>query len=396
MSHILFTYITPFHPLRGGIGRVTDTLTRALQSRGHRVYYLIYRSALTEEHVYDYPAPLFYLPSSELCSEENVSFYHRFLAEHKIDIVINQSGNFEDSELWTDLGGHPARIVSVLHSEPWVGYLHLWHEQSYLRNGTWLEKLKRIARIVLYFRTKKRYRASRVAHFSRLLPRTDVVCTLSSRYFEQITEICPGYEGKYYAIPNPNSYTDEELKPYRNIPKRKQVVCVGLLVGNKRVDRLITVWKRLWRDFPDWELVIIGYGKPEYEALLKSQARGCETIRFVGEQDPRPYYASASILCHPSNYEGWGLVITEAMQLGAVPMAFDASAVYHDIIDNGVSGYLVPPYNLRIFERKLRELMADDALRAEMSRKAREQVKQFSVEQVIHYWLTLIGELSKI
>ena len=50
MRNILFAYITPFHPERGGIGRVTDSLTREFLRRGHKVHYLIYDSAITIHH----------------------------------------------------------------------------------------------------------------------------------------------------------------------------------------------------------------------------------------------------------------------------------------------------------------------------------------------------------
>ena len=57
-KNILFTYITPFHPERGGIGRATDTLARELLCRGYKVLYLIYDSAITIRHEYDYPIDL--------------------------------------------------------------------------------------------------------------------------------------------------------------------------------------------------------------------------------------------------------------------------------------------------------------------------------------------------
>ena len=63
MKNILFTYITPFHPERGGIGRVTHALTLELLKRGYNVFYLIYDCPITIRHEYDYPAPLEYFPS---------------------------------------------------------------------------------------------------------------------------------------------------------------------------------------------------------------------------------------------------------------------------------------------------------------------------------------------
>ena len=96
MKNICFAYITPFHPERGGIGRVTHTLTLEFQKRGYNVFYLIYPCGITIRHEYDYPAPLEYLPSGECLSKGNVEYYYDYLKRNKIDVVINQSGNFSD------------------------------------------------------------------------------------------------------------------------------------------------------------------------------------------------------------------------------------------------------------------------------------------------------------
>ena len=84
--NILFAYITPFHPEKGGIGRVTHTLTLELQRRGYNVFYLIYPSAITVRHEYDYPAPLEYLPSGDLLSKENIAYYESYLKKNKIGV----------------------------------------------------------------------------------------------------------------------------------------------------------------------------------------------------------------------------------------------------------------------------------------------------------------------
>ena len=224
MKNILFTYITPFHPERGGIGRVTNSLARELKHRGYKVFYLIYDSAITIRHEFDYPAPLTYLPSRELLSEENIIFYQQYLRDNAIDIVINQSGNFSDSELYLRTGNSKVNVVSVLHSTPWIAYKHLWSTILPLRNDTLIEKFKRIVRIVLYPRIKYQYRSRREQQFRMLLPATDKVCMLSSNYFEELSEICPGYELKYCAIPNANSYDDNLVFDINFDEKKKQVL----------------------------------------------------------------------------------------------------------------------------------------------------------------------------
>ncbi len=380
--NIVFTYITPFHPERGGIGRVTHLLTVELLKRGYNVYYLIYESGITVKHEYNYPVPLIYYPSKNLLSAENIDFYHSFLKEKQIDIVINQSGNFSDSELYLNKGGNDVKVISVLHQPPWVAYQHLWNEIYPLRNDSLIEKCKRIARILLYPKIKYNFKKSRIRHFRNLLPKTDVVCMLSENYYKDLTDIFPGYESKYISIPNPNSYEDLSVTN----EKKKQLLYVGLLVQNKRVDRLIEIWNQIYKRYPDWELIILGEGNQTYVESLKKKASKAERIKFEGFRNPTDYYQSASILCMTSNYEGWGMVLTEAMQFGTVPIAFNASGAFCDIIDNNLSGILVSPFDTKEYSKKLCELMDNPRLLIEMSKKAQEDIKRYSVKNVVDLW----------
>lgn len=384
--NILFTYITPFHPDRGGIGRVTDSLAREFLKRGHHVYYLIYESAITVKHIYLYPAPLEYFPSRELLSKENLDFYHKFLKEKKIDIIINQSGNFSDSFLYLNKGNSTATVISVLHSAPSLAYKYLWHEIYPLKNSSFIEKLKRITRIILFPKIKYQYRKSRIEQFKKSLPLTDYICTLSPRFFKEISSYCPGYENKYIAIPNPNTYREEQLKDIKTIKKKNQILYSGLLVQNKRVDRLIRVWHHLERDYPNWNLIILGDGNAKYVDTLKKLASKCHNISFEGFQNPIHYYLESSILCLPSNYEGWGMVITEAMQCGTVPVTFDSFASARDIIEHGRNGLLISPFNLNELECSLRLLMTNNEIKEEMSKNARVDVQRFSIDKVCDMW----------
>lgn len=393
MSSILFTYITPFHPERGGIGRVTDSLTRELLRRGHKAYYLIYDSAITIHHEYGYPASLTYLPSRELLSEENITFYQHYLKEHAIDVVINQSGNFSDSALWLRTGNPAVKVISVLHSTPWVAYKRLWSTNLALRNDTLVEKFKRSARILLYPRIKRQYRDSRERQFRMLLPGTDKVCMLSSQFYDELSEICPGYEHKYCAIPNPNSYTEEQVADVTLDAKKKQVLFIGLFSAEKAVDRLVKIWGRLYHKHPDWHLVIVGDGPKPIVARLHAMAARMNNIEFVGFQSPLPYLKESSILCMTSNYEGWGMVLSEAQQCGAVPIAFQSFASVTDIITHGENGILVPPFDMDCYARELSSLMNDTDKRTRLAHQAMHDVKRFSVANVVDQWEALLERL---
>lgn len=393
MKNILFTYIYPFHPNRGGIGRVTDSLTREFLHRGYRVFYLIYDSAITIRHEYDFPVPLTYLPSRELLSDENITFYQHYLSEHEIDVVINQSGNFSDSELYFCTGNLAVKVISVLHSTPWVAYKHLWSIVTRLRNDSFIEKIKRIARVLLYPRTKRLYRKSRELQFQMLLLGTDKVCMLSSEYYDELSEICPGYENKYCSISNPNTYSDEQISDVVLNEKKKQLLFIGRLTGEKGVDRLLKIWGKLNCMHPDWRLVIVGDGPKNVVSRLHALAAKLRNIEFVGFQSPLSYLKESSILCMTSSYEGFPMVLTEAQQCGVVPIAFQSFASVTDIITHDVNGILVPPFDIDCYVRELSALMNNPEKQFRLASQAMYDVKRFSVSNIVDQWEELLESL---
>ena len=93
---ILFVSNMPFNPILGGVVRVTDTLTRALNAKGgYSIYYLCGKVEPQYEYClkYDFPAQQYMLPEfGFFSSDKNKEFYRNLLEELKIDIVVNQRG----------------------------------------------------------------------------------------------------------------------------------------------------------------------------------------------------------------------------------------------------------------------------------------------------------------
>ncbi len=387
---ILFAYITPFHPERGGIGRVTHRLTCELQKRGYEIFYLIYPSAITIRHEYEYPAPLEYLPSSNCESEENLRFYHDFIKKHDIDIIINQSGAFGDSHLWLNTGNHKVKVISCVHQNPLISYHHLWEELYPLRNSSFKEKLKRIVRCLLYPKIKHDFLKTRINHYEWLMPQTDKLCLLSSRFLPEFRKlVCSNYDNKIIAISNPNSYDMPQLIPDGYIEKKKKIaVFVGLTdhFSPKKPDFAVRIWSMIHASIPDWKLIFIGGGKrvPQLQAMMVEL--GARNIEFHGFQKPDQYYHEASILCMTSLYEGWGMVITEAMQHACVPILFDSFASARDIVDNGESGILIPPFDLAEYAKQLKAIAIDQERREKLALNAYLSVQRFDVRHIVDQW----------
>lgn len=392
IKNICFAYITPFHPFKGGIGKVTHTLTLEFQKRGYNVFYLIYRSGITIEHEYDYPAPLEYLPKGGDTEPHVIDAYKDFLKRNNIDVVINQSGNFSDSRLWVKAAELGIPVISTLHSGPMVAYPHYWSSDIWPLKGTGLmAHVKRIARMALYPKLHRELYNKRVEHFKQLLPLTDRLVSLTQADAEVVKNITPEHSAKISAINNPNAYLNYEPDWTK---KEKIILFVGLFGSAKREDDMLRIWARICRLHPDWKLVMVGSGNPSRMKLIKKIAKKCINVELPGIVDALPYQKKASIIAMTSRYEGWGMVLTEGMQQGCVPVlynSYDAAKVI--ISKSGKDGFLVKPFNRKEFANRLEQLMDNQELRESMAHNAVESVKRFDVSIIADQWEALFKTL---
>ena len=94
-----------------------------------------------------------------------------------------------------------------------------------------------------------------------------------------------------------------------------------------------------------------------------------------------------------SSYEGFGLVLTEAMQAGAVPVAFKSFEAISDIVEHEVDGMLVSPFDIKEYARTIQTLIENDELRTKMSAFAQIKVKKFAIDKIGHDWLMLLNHI---
>lgn len=172
--------------------------------------------------------------------------------------------------------------------------------------------------------------------------------------------------------------------------REKLVASVGRLADVKRHDLLVRAWARLAADFPDWRLEIYGVG-PDRATLEREIARSGaqQSIALKGHvKDIESVYRRASILAHPAAYEGWGLAVTEALAHGLPAIGFRDCPGVNRLIDHEATGLLVPAETDPEggFERALRRLMEDEALRARLGAAGPASMARFAPEKVRAIW----------
>lgn len=202
-------------------------------------------------------------------------------------------------------------------------------------------------------------------------------------------------------IPNFSNYSESSsLGVEDNVKKEKQIIAIARLVPQKRIDLLIKVWEKLHEDFPDWHVKILGsgeYGSPYEQNLRKMIADGGMEDSFLmpgAVPDVTDELTKSSIMCLTSEYEGFGIVLIEAMLNGVPVMAFNYVGV-DDIIEDNVDGYVVPFGDVDSYAERLRGMMASEEERNRLSVNAMKSVHKFDKEKVMQQWVELFDSLKR-
>ena len=179
-------------------------------------------------------------------------------------------------------------------------------------------------------------------------------------------------------------------------PAARVVVAAGRLTRQKGFDLLVRAFARAAQRHPGWELRIYG-GGPERTALDQQiAAAGMDgRIRLMGPtRQLGEAFAAASVFALSSRFEGFGLVIVEAMGAGLAVVSFDCPHGPADILTRGRDGLLVPPQDVDALARALDALMGDEERRRALGAAAQRTAARYAPAAVGARWTTLLNELS--
>lgn len=177
----------------------------------------------------------------------------------------------------------------------------------------------------------------------------------------------------------------------------KRVIAVGRLDYQKSFDRLIMAWEKVHEEMPDWRLDIFGQG--EWQDMLQQMIndRGLQDVvklnaptKNIGKE-----YAESSMIVMSSHYEGFPMVLVEAMACGLPAVCFDFKCGPRDIINGGENGLIVPDGDIEGLVEAIIRLMKDDELRKSMGESAKKVVEKYSEEKVMEKWVNLFEEILR-
>lgn len=385
VKNILFVHNPRRAPFSfGGIERVTLMLAEWLAAHGCRIYTLAVGFDSRLDNMTCITTPRRKMSDRAYCR-----FVVETVGRYGIDAVVCQ-------------GGHLKHIDSVRRSIPSrIPIVYCNHSQilwEVVRSVQGFDRFHRKGLLLSLRRRFKAWKARRrtVARYCKMYDAVDRYAVLCQGYVDDLYRAVGerrAQERKSRALynPVPNETVEVDLAA-----KRRQLLFVGRLsYSDKRIDILLSIWNTICRDFPDWELLIVGDGEERaaLEGIVASQ--DIRNVRFCGyASDPSQYYRDASVVCLTSMYEGWPMVLSEAQQYAAVPVAFGCSAGVREILSDG-GGRVVEPFDSEAYAAALRELMSDDAKREDLARSAQLKCRRYAIDRVGESWVEMLSELER-
>lgn len=370
----------------GGIDTVSNMLACGFREMGYDCFCAYTGGEPGENLVFKKTINITFSSAGERRLREFVSTCH-------IDVLINQRpyeyGNIEF--LHRALAATPCKIVTVFHSNPGWETFQL---RKRIPFATWKQKLKHLFFPLYYGYVKMRtVRTNR-----KTCEYSDAYVLLSKRYiplFIRKYGISPIGRNKLHAIPNALRYA-EILSPDKLPGKQKEVLIVARLdEHSKRLSLALRIWHEIEkRGFADWKLTIVGHGPDEMYYRTLADELQLKNISFEGRQEPLEYYRQASLFMMTSAYEGWGITLLEAQQMGVVPIVFDSYTALHDIVESGVDGIIVENGNLNKYVEQLTALMKDDTLRHSLAENTIKRCQRFTGDKIIKQWVNLFNDLK--
>lgn len=374
MQKILIILPNALDPTSGGLERVYHNLTPYLWEHGYEVYATYTKlSDYDKFSVYD-GAFFFDAPANP---KQYVNFVADIIKRMEFDFVINSFMDFRIMSYLSKLKN--TRVIHHVHNVPSV-YLHSnIHFIPESMIGTSVDKWTRQLRFNIRLRRA----------FDRIKANGQKMVILSETFRNDLKGVYPLEDNNIWAIPNPfpidNDFSLDDCH------KEKALLYVGRISEKqKRISSVLHIWQILQNQLPEYRLDIVGDGpdRPRFE--IQAKEMGLKRVIFHGSQKPEPFYKKAVISMMTSNFEGFPMVLVEAMQYGCIPFAYDTFTALHDIIDNGENGFILPPDDNAYAKQIIKVFSLQHNQLKRLQQNAVKKSRKFDINSVGAHWIRML------
>lgn len=380
-------YVLQRYPGFGGIETVTQLLTEELCERlGHRItVFATSRQDVSSQMIDRANWSYIY---SERKGEALEKEFLSIVADRSINVIVYQDSYIPEEFLLEHIDHNKTKVIVCEHNAPdslIIGYRQAYQEVELKSPKKIIQKAVRYFRYLSVKRTANK-------HHHKMLELADRYFLLSDRFKITLQEQFNISSPKVFGVGNP---VNMPICNPEFLSKKKEILFVGRLSRQKGIFYLMDIWSLVERKLPAWKLVIVGDGdQKEYiENYIKDN--NLKNVNLTGfKNNVLDYYRDASILMMTSIYEGFPMVLYEAMAQGCVPIAFNTFASITDIIDNCINGIIVAPYDILAYAQKTIQIASDRKLRRMMMANGVVKVKGNTVAKIADKWNNIFNEIT--
>jgi glycosyltransferase involved in cell wall biosynthesis len=362
--NVLFFYRGVIMKNSGGVQNVAYIISDFLYTFNIQVYFLSLEKDLQINSNY------FYLPFEDnINSKINIDYANELVKNLSISYVFNFDG----------LNIDVLNFLSVLKNRNKFILLNIIHNTFLPKNILYNKYLKiyfKYLYLFIFYIFKQNY-------FYKLDNSSDKIILFSKSNLKDILyfKMNKNFVNKVQFIPNPITLPTNDI-----ISKENQLIYVGRLDDNqKNISYILNLWRILHERLPNWKLLILGSGIDRDKLFNLSTNLNLKNVHFLGNVNPNQYYAKSKFLILTSRFEGWPMVIPEAMSYGCVPCVLNSFTSLNDMIIDNYNGYIFYNMDLRINSKLIEHIFTNNNFH-QISQNCIDTSKRFSIDQIGLIW----------
>lgn len=234
-----------------------------------------------------------------------------------------------------------------------------------------------------------------------LYPRVDAIVCVSKGIEGEVKACCPSVSNQTHTIYNPIADAAEiaRIQTESRAPSEPKseifrIVGLGRLTHQKGFDVLIDAARKLQPASLPWRIDIYGDGPLRGDLQKQIERHGLQHRLCLRGYTDQPYAVlqEADLFVLPSRYEGFGLVIAEAMMHGVQIIATDCPHGPREILDDGRLGQLVPVDDSTALASAIQRVMSHDFWVEPTV--LQQKAATFSTESSAAQWLALLNDVG--
>lgn len=255
-----------------------------------------------------------------------------------------------------------------------VGEFHFSHEKFFMKYGSGLA-----GKLYATIRTKRLEKAA------GKLDRFIVLTKADRADWEKVLHNV----GQIY---NPLSFVSQETSPLT----RKRCIAAGRLESQKNFGDMITAWKTVNSRHPDWSLSIFGNGS-QREMLQKridSAGLNGKVILEGNTDNMREELLDSSCLVMSSRFEGFPMILLEALATGLPIVCYDCPKGPSEIVTIGANGYLAKVGDTATLAQGICSVISNEELRRRFGAESKRRSENYTLQKTMDKWDSLFREIT--